>query len=57
MMAIVNRTGDLPTNRVQLYERCVDVLIDKWQPVPLEEMFTTTNTSSLLAFGPQEKHR
>lgn len=57
MLAIVNRDADLPTRRVELYERCVDVLIDKWKPVPFDEMFATTTTRDLLAFGPREKQR
>ena len=31
MIAIDNRTPDLPTNRVRLYEKCVDLLISRWE--------------------------
>ena len=56
MIAIVNRGAELPTRRVQLYEKCVELLIAKWHPELFNEG-AVTQTRDILAFGPFEKQR
>ena len=56
MICIVNRGPELPTKRVRLYEKCVELLISQWQ-VELAKEACTSTTGDILAFGPFEKHR
>ena len=55
MIAIVNRGPELPTRRVRLYDKCVELLLSQWQVELAKEAYTSTR--DVLAFGFPEKHR
>ena len=56
MICIVNRGPELPTKRVRLYDKCVELLLSQWQVELAKEAYTST-TRDILAFGFTEKHR
>ena len=56
MLCIVNRGPELPTRRVRLYEKCVELLLAQWQVDLAYEAYTST-TRDILAFRFVEKQR